>query len=124
MFNFQPSLIHRLLAVLVLAALMTLPIPSIAQDDDSLETWPVQQRCAESPALPPDDWSYPGTILMSGYAGIHGMRADWETPHIVAFFRKDSRGGRQLMGGQLSPDGRWYAVPTGETYVGPYASYK
>jgi hypothetical protein len=86
-------------------------------DSDPLTTWPIEERCIAEPALPPDDWSYPGTILMSGYAGIHGVQADWETPRVVVFLRRDENGDEPLIGGQLSPDGRWYAVPYGENFT-------
>lgn len=53
---------------------------------------------------------------MSGYAGIHAMQADWETPHVVAFFHADHLG-YPIEGGQLSPDAMWYAVPVGERFT-------
>jgi hypothetical protein len=54
---------------------------------------------------------------MSGYAGIHAMQADWESSRIVAFFSSDALG-EPIDGGQLSPDGKWYASPIGDTFVG------
>lgn len=86
-----------------------------AQSDDP-ETFPVEQRRIPEPTQPPDDWTYPGMILMSGYAGIHAMQADWETPHVVAQFTMDQQGNVPIDGGQLSPDGNWYAAPIGEVY--------
>lgn len=107
-----------MLSSLSILLLLNVLVPSPAQaENDADEPWPVEQRCIPDPVLPPDDWSYPGTILMSGYAGIHGIRADWETPHILAFFRKDANGDYPLRGGQLSPDAHWYAAPIGETWA-------
>jgi hypothetical protein len=104
---------------LVVAFILTIAVSSIAvsADDDSTQAWPVEVNCIPDPVLPPDEWSYPGTILMSGYAGIHGIQLDWETPHIVAFFRKDADRDYPLYGGQLSPDGNWYAAPIGEHWA-------
>lgn len=78
------------------------------------DTFPVEQRCIDAPTQPPSDWTYPGMILMSGYAGIHAMRADWDTPRVVAFLSSDSDGNEPIAGGQLSPDQNWYAVPMGK----------
>lgn len=80
--------------------------------------WSVEERCISKPIVPPQDWSYDGTILMTGYAGIHGVNADWETPHVLTFLNDSD-----LWGGALSLDGQWYASPRGdftitETYNG------
>lgn len=83
---------------------------------DAPETFLFEQRCVPEPVQPPDEWTYPGVILMSGYAGIHAMQADWETPHVVAFFNNDAQGNAPMVGGQLSPDQNWYAMPMGQTY--------
>ena len=60
-----------------------------AQDDDSPVGWEIEERCIEEPTYPPDDWTNNGTLLISGYAGIHAMQADWETPRIEAFFSNE-----------------------------------
>jgi len=75
---------------------------------DAPPVWPVEERCVVESTQPPDDWSFEGTIIATGWAGIHGMNAAWDSPHILAF--NDhwiAEGGY----GTLSPDGRWYAVP-------------
>lgn len=63
---------------------------AISAQPDEPDTFPIEQRCIDAPTQPPDDWTYPGMILMSGYAGIHAMQADWETPRVVAQFTSDS----------------------------------
>jgi hypothetical protein len=102
--------------ILLTFALMVSGLVVHAQDDEPVG-WQIEERCLADPIAPPEDWSYPGVILMSGYAGIHGMRSEWETPHVVAFKRGDNRGNIEIIGGQLSPDGRWYAAPLGERFV-------
>lgn len=98
--------------------LLLLAANVVFADDDPTTPWPIDERCIGYPIQPPDGWTYPGTLLMSGYAGIHAMQADWETPRVVAFFDSGELG-EPLEGGQLSPDGSWYAVPIGETWVEP-----
>lgn len=112
------------LAAILLSAstLVGFAQPEVA-DDDPLTPWPVEERCIPEPQPPAEDWTYPGMILMSGYAGIHGMQADWETPRVVAFFRADEVGDRPISGGQLSPDGQWYATPIGEIFAENFNNY-
>lgn len=93
-----------------------MPIIVAYADDDPETPFPIEERCVAEPIQPPDDWSYSGTLLMSGYAGIHAMQADWDTPRVEAFFYSDDLGD-PIDGGQLSPDGRWYAVPIGEAFT-------
>lgn len=91
----------------------------IAYADDDPETpFPIEERCVAEPIQPSDDWSYSGTLLMSGYAGIHAMQTDWATPHVEAFFYSDDLGD-PIDGGQVSPDGRWYAIPIGTIETEP-----
>lgn len=102
-----------LIFVLVMLVLAT----SLVQADDDPETpWPIEERCAPAPTQPPAGWMLEGMLLMSGYGGIHAIQANWETPRIVASFYA-SRLGIPINGGQLSPDGRWYAVPIGEIFT-------
>jgi hypothetical protein len=58
--------------------------------------------------------TYPIWHDFDGHAGIHGIQMNWETPRVVAFFREDRNGDYPIDGGQVSPDGHWYAVPVGE----------
>ncbi len=101
--------------ILIILVLLSLNSLTSASDDDPLTAWQIEQRCVPEPIAPPEDWIYPGTILFSGYAGIHGVQADWETPHVVVSFNVDTNENYPLEGGQLSPDGRWYALSMGET---------
>jgi hypothetical protein len=78
------------------------------------EGWTIEQRCVGEPVPRPEAWTFDGTILMTGYAGIHGVNDDWETPHVIVPLRaaEDSIQG-DLGWGALSPDGRWYASAHG-----------
>ena len=89
---------------------------SVSADNDPEIPWPVEDHCVSAPILPPESWSYSGTLLMSGYAGIHAMQWDWETPRIVAYFRADDLG-EPISGGQISPNGYWYVAPIGEIFT-------
>ncbi len=101
---------------LLTALCLLLLVRVVSAQDEATDAFPIEVRCIGAPTLPPDDWTYPGMILMSGYAGIHAMQADWETPHVIAFFSQDEKNYAPLPGGQLSPDAQWYAMPMGETY--------
>lgn len=103
----------QLICVLVLLSLSA----SVVLADNDVETpWPVEERCVSEPTLPPDDWTFNGTLLMSGYAGIHALQSGWETPRVEAFFYADDLG-KPIEGGQISPDGKWYAAPVGEVFT-------
>ena len=69
-------------------AVLLFAIPLFA-DDDPQTPYPVEERCVEPPIQAPADFSYSGRLLMTGYAGIHAMRADWETPRVEAFFNEN-----------------------------------
>lgn len=108
----------RHLSLISIMLLFFIVTPLAAQDAASDTGWPIEQRCIGNPTPPPDDWTYDGTILLTGYAGIHGVNAAWDTPRVLTFLNEDN-----LWGGALSPDGNWYASPRGnftitETYNG------
>lgn len=105
------------LSVLALVILLVLTTSMVSADDDPQTPWPVVERCVDQIGPAPEGWSYSGTLLMSGYAGIHAKRAEWATPHVAAFDSTDQVGRPLYEGGQLSPDATWYAVPVGETYM-------
>ena len=42
---------------------------------ESFPTFPVEQRCISAPTAPPKGWTYPGMILMSGYAAANVIEA-------------------------------------------------
>jgi hypothetical protein len=108
--------IRQFTIIMLMFVWFVFELSTTAQEDD-ITAWTIEESCIAAPSAMPDDWAYSGTILMSGYAGIHGVRMEWETPHVVAFFRSHSKGDAPMIGGQISPDGRWYALPFGETYL-------
>ncbi|MEO8397347.1 MAG: hypothetical protein ABI700_30400 [Chloroflexota bacterium] len=99
-----------------LAICMLMFVHVASAQTETPDTFPLVVKCLGTPTLPPKGWTYPGMILMSGYAGIHAVQADWDTPHVVAQFTIDQQGNVPINGGQLSPDGNWYATPIGEIY--------
>ncbi len=104
--------------IIALLTLLSIGSPIYAQEATATPDtgWPIEERCVGAPTKPPKGWSYDGTILMTGYAGIHGVNAKWDTPRVLIFLDDN-----ELWGGSLSPDGKWYASPYGtrettETY--------
>lgn len=91
-----------ILPPLILSAQESTPEATSSPDT---EGWPIVQRCVGEPITPPDNWTYDGTILMTGWAGLHAMNSNREVPYIVA--------PHSIPGGALSPDGAWYALPRG-----------
>lgn len=81
--------------ILVLLCLM-ICAPAVGQELQ----WKYEERCA--PQVLADAWEYDGTILMTGYAGLHGVNAAWETPRVVVPIGRHPTG-------RLSPDGNWFA---------------
>lgn len=102
--------------ILLFVLLMTLIINSPAISAQEATTapdggWPMVERCVGEPKKPPKGWSFKGTILITGYAGIHGVNAKWDTPRVVAsaspyLFRSGYADGSA----GLSPDNKWYAT--------------
>jgi WD40 repeat protein len=81
--------------------------PAVAQE--TIESgWPIEERCLNESTPPPDDWTFPSAILMTGHYGIHGVTDAWETPRVLVFEHP-----RELPGAVFSPDGKWYARPMG-----------
>lgn len=76
--------------------------------EEPIEGWEIVERCVGDPMTPPDDWVFDGTILASGWAGIHGINADWDVPRILAF----NENWNTEIGGTLSPSNEWFAVTT------------
>lgn len=99
------------LALIPLFVLMLLPIH--AQDETAAYGWPITARCLPTATTPPDDWTFPGTLLMTGHYGLHAYSAAFETPYVVAFFNPYSVQERA----GLSPDKRWYAIATGQSAI-------
>ncbi len=76
---------------------------------DSVEGWEIVERCVGEPITPPDDWTFDGTILATGWAGIHGINADWDVTRILAFRSNWTR----FAGADISPNRRWIVVVLG-----------
>jgi hypothetical protein len=102
---------YLLATVCFLLLLFTLPHAVIAQDDGTPPGWPIVERCV-TPTVRPDGWTFEGTILLTGYAGIHGVNDAWSTPHVLVFLGSSTVPG----GARLSPDGRWYAELGGKVF--------
>ncbi|HEX3051359.1 MAG TPA: hypothetical protein VHP83_11935, partial [Aggregatilineaceae bacterium] len=103
------SHLQKRLGLFILGFLMvafTIPPDFIIAQDDA-QGWPVVQRCL-TPTAAPEGWTYTGTILLDGYAGIHGVNADWATPRVLVFLNWPSKASARA----LSPDGNWLAVAT------------
>lgn len=82
-------------------------IPDMAAaQDDSIETWDIVKRCLLNPIAPDESWSFDGEILMYGWAGIHGVNANLDTPYVVSWHR-----------GVISPDGQWILTQKVHSYT-------
>jgi hypothetical protein len=68
----------------VLLYLFILFSPAAARDAEDTG-WPVEERCVGEPTKPPEGWTFPGAILMTGHYGIHAISADFQKPYVVAF---------------------------------------
>jgi hypothetical protein len=86
---------------------------SQAQDENATQGWDIIERCVSEATEPPDDWTYDGTILATGWAGIHGINAAWETPSVLHFETTPTRGDYYGVSSSIAPNGLWYA----ELYV-------
>lgn len=98
--------------MLLLIVLCVLTVPTIGHAQD--EGWPLVERCVPPPTEPPADWTYDGTILAYGWAGIHGITQDFDTP-IVQIFNDY---GWYFNDSGLSPDGEFFAVDMAEITTG------
>jgi hypothetical protein len=77
--------------------------------EEAAQGWPVVERCVGEPTIPPADWSFEGTILATGWAGIHGINVEWETPRVLAFRVPPRRSNWEVYGASISEDGHWYS---------------
>ena len=93
MFIVERTIVHRYCLLVVL--FLILNPQTKAQETE----WKFQEQCA---AYATSNLEFHGTILATGYGGLHGINANWETPRIVARINRYSDG-------RLSPDQRWYA---------------
>jgi hypothetical protein len=91
--------------------------PTVAQDSENTG-WPVEERCLGEPTPPPDDWTFPGAILLTGHYGIHAVSVDFPTPYVVAFVPTTPQRDAETLRGTLSPDQRWYAAAEASVFYG------
>jgi hypothetical protein len=94
---------------LLLLLLLSLSLSSYAQED---EGWPVTENCLGElpyPTIPQEDWDFEGVIFSYNGLGVRAIRTDVETSYYIAF---SSMEGFPTAGG-FSPDGQWFAYPTG-----------
>lgn len=84
--------IHRVLLIILV---FMVPVTAFA-DDDPETPWPIEERCLPDPVLPESNWAFDGEILMAGWAGIHAVSADFDTPYVIHWGY-----------GAISPDGQW-----------------
>lgn len=77
--------------------------------EDAIEGWEIVERCVGDPITSPDDWTFDGTILASGWAGVHGINADWDVPRVLAFRSNWVR----FAGADISPNRRWIVAVLG-----------
>ena len=99
-------------ALLVLFS-FALPTRMVTQDTTPAPSWAVERHCVDEPIRRPQTWTFDGTILMTGDAGIYGISENWGKPRVVVPLRFEQIN-TDLVGGALSPDGRWYASPFGD----------
>ncbi|MEM9950586.1 MAG: hypothetical protein AAF846_03215 [Chloroflexota bacterium] len=93
---------------ILMLVLLSLPVV-ISQSQETSDTgWEIIERCVGDPITPPDGWTFDGTILATGWVGIHGINADWDTPR-VQLFRDD-----WALFQELSPSDRWLATTRSE----------
>ena len=93
----------------ILLCLIILFSPAAAQDAEGTG-WPVEERCVGEATKPPEGWTFPGAILMTGHYGIHAVSADFEKPYVVAFMFPNTLYGIKSESpykSAFSPDKRW-----------------
>lgn len=86
---------------LVLVLLLFSSTFALAQDTDA--GWDIKQQCVTNETIPPDNWSFDGTILLEGHFGIHAINANFDTPYVVSFIDWSE----SLSVIDLSPDKKW-----------------
>jgi hypothetical protein len=86
---------YRLLVVVCIVLFMS---GNVFAQDNPPALWPVVERCLPTPTVPDKGWTFDGEILMTGWGGIHGVRASQNTPYIVHWHDAYA---------PISPDGQW-----------------
>jgi hypothetical protein len=95
--------------IVMLVFLFVLSITSAIAQSDEFPVWEIVERCIDEPVMPSDDWSFDGIIFLYSDSGVHGLNKQIDTPYIIAYRDEQSF----AHNGSISPDGRWFAVPTG-----------
>lgn len=80
--------------------ILVLPDLSLTAAAPTQSSWPIERRCVAE-LTPPKDWTFPGSILMSGSYGIYAIQAAWSTPRVAVFLKSN------WYEWILSPDGHW-----------------
>jgi hypothetical protein len=100
---------------LLLLGFLSLRLFAQEATEEASQGWPIVERCVGEPTTPPADWSFEGTILATGWAGIHGINAGWETARVLAF--QDSHNDN-FISESISPNGLWHIKLYGSTAAG------
>jgi hypothetical protein len=93
--------------------LLLLSLTIHAQDG----AWPVVENCLGElpyPTIPHANWDFEGVIFSHNQQGVRAIRTDVETSYFIAF--EDGENFPAV--GGFSPDGRWFAYPSGERWDG------
>ena len=81
----------------MMLALTIFVVITVNADEDELNTWRIVERCLLEPIEPDEDWSFEGEILMGGWAGIHAVSTEFDTPYVLHWGYSRA----------ISPDGQW-----------------
>lgn len=96
-------------------ALLFLAFTPIARAQDDADGWRVIENCLgelQYPVIRQGNWDFPGVIISSVYPeGVRAIRADQNVDYYLALESDSSFPG----GGSLSPNGQYFAYPTGTT---------
>lgn len=72
--------------------------------------WEIVERCVGEPITSSDDWTFEGTILASGWAGIHGINASWDTPRVLHFETAPTNTGDRRQGAIVTPNHEYIEI--------------
>lgn len=108
----------KFLTVLLLIFLLVSEVSQAQEATDTPDVgWPVEERCVGESTKLPEGWKYEGTLFTADNGmysedggGLHAIRQQVATPYFVAVNGKDI-----VYAGALSPDGKWFAVPYGDS---------
>ncbi|MEQ8672384.1 MAG: hypothetical protein RLP44_15880 [Aggregatilineales bacterium] len=112
---------YRLSLVLALLVLAFAPFAR-AQNEADAEGWRVIENCLgelQYPIIRQGNWDFPGVIISSVYPeGVRAIRADQNVDYYLALESDSSF----PTAGMLSPNGRYFAYPTGISERGDFSS--